>query len=251
VHRTDPPEVQCPVCSSPTTFIGNIPFLSWFRVTLRCSKCDWRETAWLNWREWIRDVGALHNPKGEEFRASYLVVGLSFAALWGISTWVWGVNFRTLQAGVFGTFLLAIAISDGLIKIIPGEYTVTGILAGLLLSVTPAGPGFLRSLVGCVIGAVLIWVIGVVGTWAAGKEAMGGGDIDLMAMVGAFLGTKAVFLTVFLGAFAGTLIYGPLLLIRREWGQQIPFGVYLALGAGIAFVAGDSLIRAYLRLVLG
>ena len=249
--RVDPPEEMCPSCQSPTSFIGNVPFLSWFRVTLRCTKCDWQETTWISWPEWVRDTLALHNPRRIQFTSSYILVALAFAALWGVPTWLWGVNFKTLQAVVFGSLLLAIAISDGLIKIIPGEYTVTGIVLGLLLSFTPAGPGFLSSLIGCITGAGLIWVIGLVGTWWAGKEAMGGGDIDLMAMVGAFLGPKAVFLTVFLGAFAGTLIYGPLLLLRREWGQQIPFGVYLAVGAGITFVAGDALIREYLRLVLG
>jgi leader peptidase (prepilin peptidase)/N-methyltransferase len=250
-RRTDSPDILCPVCQSPTSLIGNAPFLSWFRITVRCSACDWRETAWINWRDWGREVLALHNPKGEKLSVSSLVVGLCYAALWAIPAWAWGVSFQSLHAVVFGSFLLAIAISDGLIKIIPGEYTVPGILCGLLLSVTPAGPGLVRSLVGCLTGAALIWVLGVVGTWVAGKEAMGGGDIDLMAMVGAFLGPRAVFLTVFLGAFAGTLTYGPLLLVRREWGQQIPFGVYLALGAGIAFVAGDALVREYLRLVLG
>jgi leader peptidase (prepilin peptidase)/N-methyltransferase len=251
VRRTSPPDPLCPKCQSPTSFIGNIPFLSWFRLTVRCSKCDWQETSWMNWTEWARDVIALHDPRRATFTRRHVAVGLAFAALWATATWAWGANVRTLYAVVFGSLLLAIAISDGLIKIIPGEFTITGIVLGLLFSVIPGGLGLAWSLVGCVVGAGLIWVVGVVGTRMAGREAMGGGDIDLMAMVGAFLGTKAVFLTVFLGALIGTVVYGPLLLFRREWGQQVPFGVYLAFGAGIAFLAGDVLIREYLRLVLG
>src|SRR6185503_4763544 len=145
------------------------------------------------------------------------------------------------QAVALGTFLLAIAISDAAIMIIPGEYTLGGIVVALTLSGFGMPPGFRQSLLGCVTGAALIWLVGVAGTWVFKKEAMGGGDIDLMAMVGAFLGVKAVFLTVFLGAAAGTLIYGPLLLVRRGWGQHLPFGVYLALGAAVTFVAGDAI----------
>ncbi len=250
-RRTDTPDPVCPQCGSPTSFIGNVPFLSWFRVTLRCSRCDWRETTLLDWSQWIREVATLHSPRGARWSASYLLVGMAYAATCGICVATAGWTFTALQSAAFVSLLLAISISDVKIKIIPGEYTIPGIVVGLAAGIAGAPPGPVQSVLGCLVGAGLIWGLGVVGTWMFKKEAMGGGDIDLMAMVGAFLGVKAVFLTVFLGAAAGTLIYAPLLLIRRDWGQQIPFGVYLATGAVITMAAGESLIAAYLRLVLG
>jgi leader peptidase (prepilin peptidase)/N-methyltransferase len=250
-RRVPQPDPVCPRCGAPVSFVNNLPFVSWFRVTLRCTRCDWQETDSLDWFSWGREVLALHGLRGLRLTPSFFLVGLAFAALWGTSAGVWGGTPRAIQAATLGSFLLAIAISDARIMIIPAEYTLGGIATALLLGLFGKGIGLAQSILGCVAGALLIWSVGVVGTRLLKKEAMGGGDVDLMAMVGAFLGVKAVFLTVFLGALAGTLVYGPLLLVRRGWGQHLPFGVYLALGAAITFVAGDALIAAYLRLVLG
>jgi leader peptidase (prepilin peptidase)/N-methyltransferase len=78
---------------------------------------------------------------------------------------------------------------------------------------------------------------------------MGWGDIKMMAMVGAFVGWKNVLLTVFVGALAGSIVYVPLLLgdLRSTRRREIPFGVFLAVGAAITFVAGDSIISWYLQ----
>jgi leader peptidase (prepilin peptidase)/N-methyltransferase len=73
---------------------------------------------------------------------------------------------------------------------------------------------------------------------------MGGGDIKMMAMVGSFLGWKGVLLTVFLGALLGSLIFVPLSLRKK---RLVPFGVFLALGAGVTFVFGDTIIVWYLH----
>ena len=77
---------------------------------------------------------------------------------------------------------------------------------------------------------------------------MGGGDVKMMAMVGAFLGWKGVLLTIFLGALLGSLIFVPLSLKKK---RLVPFGVFLALGAGVTFVAGDAIIAWYLHFLRG
>src|SRR5438309_12081080 len=77
---------------------------------------------------------------------------------------------------------------------------------------------------------------------------MGGGDVKMMAMVGAFLGWKGVLLTIFLGALLGSLIFVPLSLKKK---RLVPFGVFLALGAGVTFVAGDAIIAWYLHFMRG
>lgn len=88
----------------------------------------------------------------------------------------------------------------------------------------------------------------MLGEWAFKKEAMGGGDIKMMAMVGAFLGPWGVLLTLFLGALFGTLIFAP---ISMKTGKLVPFGIFLALGAAITEPFGRAMIDWYVRSFLG
>ena len=74
---------------------------------------------------------------------------------------------------------------------------------------------------------------------------MGGGDIKMMAMVGAFVGWKGVLLTVFAASVFGSLVYVPLLLRGRK--RHVPFGVFLAMGAAVAFVFGPTIYDLYGR----
>jgi leader peptidase (prepilin peptidase)/N-methyltransferase len=79
------------------------------------------------------------------------------------------------------------------------------------------------------------------------QDAMGGGDIKMMAMVGGFLGWQGVLLTIFLGALLGSLIFVPLALAGRK--QLVPFGIFLALGAAAAYLVGPALYAWYLGAV--
>jgi leader peptidase (prepilin peptidase)/N-methyltransferase len=99
----------------------------------------------------------------------------------------------------------------------------------------------------------LFWGIRVVGGWVFKQEAMGWGDIKMMAMVGAFVGWKNVFITLFLGALTGSVVYVPLLLrdLRNMQRHEVPFGVFLAIAAAITFVSGDSIISWYLQFLHG
>ena len=94
----------------------------------------------------------------------------------------------------------------------------------------------------------LLWIVAFLGSKAFGKDAMGGGDIKMMAMIGAFLGWPGVLLTLFLGAVCGTLVFLPLKLAGRD--KLVPFGIFLALGAAVCWVAGPALIDWYTRTML-
>jgi leader peptidase (prepilin peptidase)/N-methyltransferase len=85
--------------------------------------------------------------------------------------------------------------------------------------------------------------VGAAGTWLFKQEAMGGGDIKMMAMVGAFLGWKGVLLTIFLGALLGSLIFVPMHLAGSR--RLVPFGVFLALGAAVAWLVGPAVYEWY------
>ena len=130
------------------------------------------------------------------------------------------------------------------------EFTFGGLAIGLILSLVGGSEAFFTALVGAGTGFLLIWVVGTLGRAAFKKEAMGGGDLWMMTMVGAFVGWWGVLLTVFLGALLGTLVYGPVALLRREQGLQLPFGVFLAPAAAIVFLFGDAVWAWYVGGVL-
>jgi leader peptidase (prepilin peptidase)/N-methyltransferase len=94
----------------------------------------------------------------------------------------------------------------------------------------------------------VLLAVGVLGEWVFKKPAMGGGDIKMMAMVGAFLGPAGAMLTIFLGALAGTIVFAPLSLKTKK---EVPFGVFLGLGAAIAFLFGEALVDWYSNTVFG
>ncbi|MFN2382752.1 MAG: A24 family peptidase, partial [Gemmatimonadota bacterium] len=141
------------------------------------------------------------------------------------------------------TLLLTIAVADARSYVIPDELSLGGLAAGLLLSLLPGPLGPLQAALGALVGGGVLWLVAVVGSWALKREAMGGGDIKMMAMVGAFLGWPGALLTIFLGALAGTVVFVPL-----SWrsGRLVPFGLFLALGAAITFYAGEPLLAWYL-----
>jgi leader peptidase (prepilin peptidase)/N-methyltransferase len=93
-----------------------------------------------------------------------------------------------------------------------------------------------------------MYAVAVGGRWLFSEEAMGGGDIKMMAMVGAFVGWKGVLLTVFAGALFGLLIFVPLTLRKK---RLVPFGVFLAMGAALTFVFGDAIVAWYSHFLQG
>ena len=134
--------------------------------------------------------------------------------------------------------------------LIPDEYTIGGLVVGLLLSVRNGFDGLLGALLGAAAGFALLYVVAVLGEKVFRKEAMGGGDIKMMAMVGAFVGWKGVLLTIFGGSLLGTLIFVPITLILRQQ-KLVPFGVFLAAAAGLTFVFGDTVVQWYVGYLTG
>jgi len=223
------PPSSCPKCKRRIEWRDNIPIVSWLLLHGKCRSC--------------------HAPISRQYPIIEAVVGL----LWIGAVWTYGATAHALAAGVFGTNLLAIAIIDWRHKIIPDELNYGGLVLGLALSLAGGAAGFVQAVLGAAVGWGLLWLVRVTGGWLLKQEAMGWGDIKMMAMVGAFVGWKNVLLTVFVGALAGSVVYVPLLLgdLRSVRRREIPFGVFLAIGAAITFVAGDSIISWYLQFVQG
>ena len=214
------PPSRCPVCETPIRWRDNIPVVGWLLLRGRCREC------------------------GTRISAQYPLIELTTASLWLAAVVRHGFTWQALSSAVFFTLLLGIALTDARTYIIPDEFTLGGLVIGLLLSLAPGGIEPLQAFLGAVVGFGLLWLVGIVGAWVFRKEAMGGGDIKMMAMVGAFVGIPGVLLTIFLGALFGSLIFGP---ISLKTGKLVPFGIFLALGAGIAEPWGQAIVDWYLR----
>jgi len=191
---------------------------------------------------WLLLRGRCRNC-GEPISIQYPLVELATAGIWGWAAWRYGMSLEAPRAMVFGTLLLGIAMTDAREYIIPDEFTIGGLAFGLLFSLAGGLAGLGQAVLGAALGFGILWLVGAVGTWALKQDAMGGGDIKMMAMVGAFLGWKGVLLTIFLGALLGSLIFVPLTLAGIK--KLVPFGIFLALGAAAAYVAGPAMYAWY------
>ena len=215
------PPSRCPQCGKPVEWRDNVPMLSWLLLGGKCRGC------------------------GKPISILYPLVELATALLWAGMAWYYGLSLEALTGALFGTLLIGIALTDAREYIIPNEFTYGGLVIGLVLSAAGGLDAVLSALIGAVVGFGILWLVGVAGRWAFKEEAMGGGDIKMMAMVGAFVGWQGVLLTIFLGALAGTAIFLPLTLLGRK--KLVPFGVFLAIGAAVTYVIGPSIIEWYRR----
>ena len=219
------PGSKCPNCQTPITWYDNVPIISWVILGGKCRSCK---------------VG---------ISIQYPTIELVVALLWFGAVWFYGATLTALAVGLFGTILLGIAITDARHYLIPDEFSLGGLAIGMLLSFRGGWDGFLVALVGAAVGFGVLFVVAVIGEKVFGKEAMGGGDIKMMAMVGAFVGCQGVLLTIFIGSLLGTLVFVPLLATGRK--PLVPFGIFLAAAAAITFVVGDAIIAWYWGLVVG
>lgn len=245
------PPSRCPRCGRPVRWFENIPVVSWLALRGRCRGC------------------AL--PISPRYPAVELFVGLG----WLAAVLALGPTFDALRVAVFGTVLLGIAATDAQHMLIPDGFTVFLLLWALGTAVVAhasAEPTFFappyEAFVGACTGAGAIAIIGWLGELAFKKEAMGFGDVTMMAAVGAALGPERALLTVVLGALVGAvaavLVLVPLALVRRRRAPllaegdeaapyelpPVPFGVFLAPAALLALLAGDRAIAWYLTRVL-
>ena len=216
------PRSRCPGCGESIAWYDNIPILSWSMLRGRCRHCR------------------------ERISIQYPAVELVTAAVWVAMALWYGPTWQSLQGAILFSLLLAISLIDARHYLIPDALSLGGLGAGLALALLPGAPSLLTALLGAGLGFGVLLAVGLFGEWVFKKPAMGGGDIKMMAMVGAFLGPAGAMLTIFLGAVAGTLVFAPMSLKTKK---EVPFGVFLSLGAAIAFLFGDALVDWYANTV--
>jgi len=219
------PASRCPSCNMPIKFYDNIPFLSYILLGGKCRVCK----------------------AGISFR--YPLVELLNAVLFVFVVWRFGFAWHTVIYGILCSALVVITFIDLDFQIIPDVITLPGIFIGIVAgSLLMPDPfirnsllGFKASVIGLLAGGGLFYAIAVLS-----RGGMGGGDIKMMAMVGALMGWKSVLLTIFLGSLTGA-VFGIFLMISKGKGRKtkIPFGPFLALGTVITLFYGQEIFSWY------
>ncbi|MEZ4600214.1 MAG: A24 family peptidase [Syntrophotaleaceae bacterium] len=219
------PASRCPQCGAAIRWYQNFPILSYLALRGQCAKC-----------------GSRISPRYP------LVEGLTgalFLCVWQVFGW----QIATPLYWVFVSSLVAITFIDLDHQIIPDVISLPGIVVGFMTALAIPWLSWLDSLLGILIGGGSLYLVAVVYEKFTGQEGMGGGDVKLLAMMGAFLGWKSVFPVIFLGSLAGSLVGIPLMIAKRSGGKlAIPFGPFLALGGIVWLLWGGQLIDWYFNL---
>jgi leader peptidase (prepilin peptidase) / N-methyltransferase len=261
------PRSACPHCHAPIAAYDNIPVLSWLWLRGRCRSCEAR----ISPRYWIVE----------------LLTGIFFA----LCIFRFGANLEAIKFCIFSFLLLGLILTDADTQLLPDVLTLPGLALGLAFcpfvsvgglmgfvyriteieTVHPQIESVVSSVAGAVLAGGFIFLIGELWYRLRGVEAMGFGDVKLMAMVGAFLGPKLALLTILLGSFAGAAT-GMFLAARayskrmkrwkaapsevaRQKAQRavdtimrrfpLPFGVFLGGGALASAFFGNPLMAWY------
>jgi leader peptidase (prepilin peptidase)/N-methyltransferase len=216
------PASRCPGCGNALAWFDNIPVLSYLALRGRCRSC--------------RAPISLRYPIVEALTAGVF--------LWHLS--VFGLTPLLAVRLVFACALIVLFFIDLEHQLLLDVITLPGIAIGFLCSLLlPPGP--LMSLGGLLLGGGLLW--GIAEAWFRLRkvEAMGFGDVKMLAMVGAFLGVKMVILTFVLSSLIGGVAGAALVATRRaDMATRVPFGTMLALAALIASLYGEPLVAWYL-----
>jgi leader peptidase (prepilin peptidase) / N-methyltransferase len=169
-----------------------------------------------------------------------------------VAVWRWGTTIEAAIAFAFVAALIVVTFIDLDHQIIPDVISLPGIVVGLVLSLVRHPPGFESAFIGTLLGGGLLYAVAFTYERITGREGMGGGDIKLLAMIGAFLGWRGIPVTLLLASLSGSIVGVTLMLTRGADSRvPIPFGPFLAAGAVCSLFFGDALIRWYLGLAGG
>ena len=219
------PRSFCPQCRAPVRGYDNIPLVSYLLLRGKCRNCG----AKISWRYPL--VEAL---TGAFALAFYLKFGLTLAFF---------------ACFAFTAALVVITFIDLDHRIIPDVISLPGIAVGFGLSFFLPSPSWIESLIGLLAGGGSLYLVAIGYEALTKRDGMGGGDVKLLAMIGAWLGWKAVLFTLFFASLSGTLIGGGAMLLQKQGRHYaIPFGPFLAFGALAYLFFGPQLIHWYLSL---
>ncbi|MBN1980561.1 MAG: prepilin peptidase [Chitinivibrionales bacterium] len=230
------PPSHCPGCNKPISWHENIPILSYLFLKGKCSQC--------------RSAISIQYPLIE------LMTGLLSIGLWlTLIEPFYQSSHSVFEQCTFAlqllTLLLLIPVSliDYYHLIIPDSISLGGLVCSLLCSLLPDDLSPLQSVVGALAGGGILFLFGLFGEYVLRKkDAMGGGDVKLMAFIGALWGWKVALIAIVLASFLGSIIGLSLIIVRlMPKNNKIPFGPFLAGGIWISVLWGEYLVTLYMN----
>ncbi|KYG63504.1 A24 family peptidase [Bdellovibrio bacteriovorus] len=221
------PRSYCYNCKKTIKWYDNIPILSWFILRGRCRNC------------------------GAKFSFRYPLVEIIMASLFALSYHYVGFSWSLLEYLIFIFGLVVCTFIDFDHMILPDEFTLSGIVIGLVGAALNPHREFMDALLGVLMGGGFLWGMAYVYYLLTKNEGMGGGDIKLLAWIGALLGWKAIPFVIMSSAIVGSVV-GIIMSRKQKAGLKtvIPFGPYLALGAIFYLFGGETIALWYFDLFL-
>lgn len=219
------PPSSCPLCGYRIRWYDNIPIVSYLILGGKCRSCK--------------------APISRRYPLVELINGLLTLLLFV----KFGPTLTFLALFILCSALVAVTFIDLDHQIIPDVISIPGIPVGFAFSFFLPWLGWQDSLIGIVAGGGSLLLVAYGYQLFTGKEGMGGGDIKLLAMMGAFLGWRSIPFIIFAASFVGSIIGVTLMMARgRDSKLAIPFGPFLALGAILYIFYGSRIIEWYLGL---
>ena len=216
------PPSACPKCNTPIKFYDNIPIISYLFLRGKCRSC------------------------AEPISARYPFIEFLTGMLAIAAVIRFGISIDFLVYFVFICALVVITFIDLDHQIIPDVISLPGIPIGLVAAFFLTSVSLTDTLIGVLIGGGSLFLVAWGYYFITGKEGMGGGDIKLLAMIGAFTGWQGVLFTIFIASATGSLIGGALMLFaQKNLKFAVPFGPFLSLGAITYIFFGPELIYWY------
>jgi leader peptidase (prepilin peptidase)/N-methyltransferase len=220
------PASHCPHCHHAIRYYDNIPVLSFLWLAGKCRDCK----APIAWR--------------------YPVVELLCAVLSGWIAFHFGCTLQGIAALFLTWVLLAQTFIDLEHQLLMDNLTLPTLWLGLLLSLHPVFASPVECILGAAAGYLLFWLLYWIFRGITGKEAMGYGDFKLLALLGAWLGWKALPVIVLLASLGGSIVgICMMVFFGRSKNEPFPFGPYLAIGGWIALNWNDRLVAWWLNLM--
>ena len=213
----------CPHCKNKIRWFDNIPFFSYLFLKGKCRQCS--------------------KPISFQYFIVELLTAINFCLIY----YIYGLSITTLLLIILSIFFIIIFFIDLKHFIIPNELTFPLMFIGFVKSFFPnldieIFPNFINSLVGGVLGYIVIWSIIFLYKKIKNKEGMGLGDAKLLSAIGFWFGWVSVPVIIFFSSLIALIYVSPTLINKsKNLSSQIPFGPYLIVGTIVYIIFGNQI----------